>query len=157
MTEERQSPRGCAPLTAARRKQDRQHHHERELSGGEIARGGGPDADPSREHRRTPSGGGKAAWHGYCPGDRSTFKGRSPHSRPKASRAKSPPTCTRVPTLRHGGQTPHVIQTGPKSKEGGPPHKERATAPRLCATSFSGQPAVRKANRRTRSIQPPRG
>jgi hypothetical protein len=45
MAKERQPPRGCAPLTAARR-QDRQHHHECELSGGEIAGGGEPDVDP---------------------------------------------------------------------------------------------------------------
>jgi hypothetical protein len=61
MAEERQPPRGRAPLTAARRRQDRLHlcaeNEERELSGGEIAGGGGPDADPPREHRRTPFGG----------------------------------------------------------------------------------------------------
>jgi hypothetical protein len=57
MAEVRQPPWGCAPLTVARRRQDQKHHHERELSGGEIAGGDDPDADPSREHRRTPSGG----------------------------------------------------------------------------------------------------
>jgi hypothetical protein len=57
MAEEHQPPRGCAPLTAVRRKQDHRHHHERKLSGGEIAGGDGPDADLSRRHRRTPSGG----------------------------------------------------------------------------------------------------
>jgi hypothetical protein len=56
--------------------------------------------------------------HGYCPGGRSLFKGRSPYSHPMASRAKSPPTCSRVPTLRHGGYVPHVIQTDPKRREG---------------------------------------
>jgi hypothetical protein len=29
--------------------------------------------------------------------------------------------------------------------------------PRLCAPSYSPQPTVKKANRRTRSVQPPRG
>jgi hypothetical protein len=65
MAEERQPSWGCAPLTAARRRQDQQQHHELELSGGEIAGGGDPDADPPREHRRTPSGGlegGRARW-----------------------------------------------------------------------------------------------
>jgi hypothetical protein len=57
MTEEHQPPQGCAPLTVARRRQDRWHHHERELSGGEVAGGDDPDADLSRRHRRTPSGG----------------------------------------------------------------------------------------------------
>jgi hypothetical protein len=42
-------------------------------------------------------------------------------------------------------------------QEGEPPHKERATAPRLCIPSSSPQPAVKEANRRTRSMQPPRG
>jgi hypothetical protein len=75
------------------------------------------------------------------------LKAYLPTHAPEASRARSPPTCTKVPTLRHGGQAPHVIQTDPK--------KERATAPQLCAPSFSGQPAVRKANRRTRGMQRP--
>jgi hypothetical protein len=54
------------------------------------------------------------------------------------------------------GQALHVIQTDPKHEEGEPPHKERATAPQLCAPSFSEQPAVRKANHHTRSMQLPR-
>jgi hypothetical protein len=37
------------------------------------------------------------------------------------------------------------------------PHKERATSPRLCALSSSPNPTVEKSNRRTGSIQPPRG
>jgi hypothetical protein len=35
------------------------------------------------------------------------------------------------------------------------PHKEHATAPRLCAPLSSPQPTVKKANRHTRSVQPP--
>jgi hypothetical protein len=42
-------------------------------------------------------------------------------------------------------------------QEGEPPHKECATAPRLCAPSSPPQPAVKEANRRTRSMQPTRG
>jgi hypothetical protein len=38
--------------------------------------------------------GSAKAW--LPPGDRSLFKGGSPHSRPQASRAKSSPTCSRV-------------------------------------------------------------
>jgi hypothetical protein len=53
MAERHQPPRGCAPLTAARRRQDRRH----ELSGGEIAGVDGPDTGLSRRHQRTPSGG----------------------------------------------------------------------------------------------------
>jgi hypothetical protein len=95
--------------------------------------------------------------HGYCPGDRSLFKGRSPHSRPKASRAKSPPTCSRFPTLRHGGKVPHVIQTDPKREEGEPPHKKHATTPRISALSSSPKPAVEKADRHARNMQPHHG
>jgi hypothetical protein len=50
-------------------------------------------------------------------GDRSLFKGGSPHSHPQASRAKSPPTCSRVLPLRHGGWDPHVMQADPKRKK----------------------------------------
>jgi hypothetical protein len=42
-------------------------------------------------------------------------------------------------------------------QEGEPPHKERATVMRLFALPSSPQPAVKEANRRTRSMQPPRG
>jgi hypothetical protein len=65
MAEGCQPPWGCTPLTTTRRRQDRWHHHEHELFGDEIIRGDSPDADPSREHRRTPSGGpegGRARW-----------------------------------------------------------------------------------------------
>jgi hypothetical protein len=34
--------------------------------------------------------------HGYCPGIDPFFKGGSPHSHPQASRAKSPPMCSRI-------------------------------------------------------------
>jgi hypothetical protein len=42
-------------------------------------------------------------------------------------------------------------------QESEPPHTVRATALRLYALSSSLQPAVKKANRRTRSVQPPHG
>jgi hypothetical protein len=42
-------------------------------------------------------------------------------------------------------------------QENEPPHKEHATAPRLCAPSSSPKPAVEKANHHAGSIQPPRG
>ena len=50
---------------------------------------------------------------------------------PQASRAKSPPTCSRVPTLRHGGWVPHVMRADPKREEGKPPHAKHVTAPWL--------------------------
>jgi hypothetical protein len=49
------------------------------------------------------------------------------------------------------------MQTDPRHEEGEPPHKEHATAPRLCSPSFPGQPAVKKMNRRARSMELPRG
>jgi hypothetical protein len=72
--------------------------------------------------------GSAKAW--LPPGDRSLFKGGSPHSHPQASQAKSSPTCSRVLPLRHRGWVPHVMQANPKRK---------------------------KPNRRTWSMQPPRG
>jgi hypothetical protein len=42
-------------------------------------------------------------------------------------------------------------------QEDEPPHKEHATAPRLCAPSSSLKRAVEKVNRHEGSIQPPRG
>jgi hypothetical protein len=42
-------------------------------------------------------------------------------------------------------------------QEGESPHKERATVLRLFALPSSPQPAVKEANRRIRSMQPPRG
>ena len=52
----------------------------------------------------------------------------------------------------------HPFISASTSGQGGePPHKERATAPRLCAPSSSPQPMVKKANRCTRSVQPPLG
>jgi hypothetical protein len=54
------------------------------------------------------------AW--LLPGDQPLFKGGSPHSHHQTSRAKSPPTCSRVHPLRHGGWVPHVMQADPKRK-----------------------------------------
>jgi hypothetical protein len=90
-------------------------------------------------------------------GDRSLFKGGSPHSHPQASRAKSPPTCSKVPTLRHGGWVPHVIRADLKHEEGKPPHTKHVTAPRLYALSSSPKPAVERADRHARSMQPHHG
>jgi hypothetical protein len=53
------TPMGYTPPTAAERRQDRRHHHECTPSDSEVAGRDGLDADPSREHRRTPSGGPK--------------------------------------------------------------------------------------------------
>jgi hypothetical protein len=108
--------------------------------------------------------------HGYRLGDRSLFKGGSPHSHPQASRAKSSSTCSRVLPLRHGGWVPHVMQADPKWKEpnrctrsmspprgykhssilaetsgrkGGPPCRWRATASRWRTPLASSHPAWR--------------
>jgi hypothetical protein len=99
----------------------------------------------------------RGARHGYCPGDRPLFKGKFPHSRPKSVTGKVSPDVHQGSHPMTRGQAPHIIQTDPKHEEGEPPHKERATTPRLCAPSFSEQPTVRKTNRRTRSMQLPHG
>jgi hypothetical protein len=49
------------------------------------------------------------------------------------------------------------IFTATSGQGGEPPHKERVTALRLFALPSSPQPAVKEANRRTRSVQPPCG
>jgi hypothetical protein len=102
------TPRGLHPPTAARRRQVRRHHHELALSDGEVAGRDDLDADPSREHRRTPSGrpeGKRARWSQEEQGmntarEIDTFlKADPPTHAPEASRVKSPPTCTKDPTL----------------------------------------------------------
>jgi hypothetical protein len=102
--------------------------------------------------------------HGHCPGDRSPFIGRSPHLHPQASRAKSPPTCSRVPAPRRGagshtsleltrdakeakrrtqgiklpcGYKRSLILVGTSGRKGEPPRWEHTTAPRLCTLSAS--------------------
>jgi hypothetical protein len=55
------------------------------------------------------------------------------------------PMHTKAPNLWHGGPT--LCNS----------HKERATALWLYALPYSPQPAVKKANRRTRNVQPPCG
>jgi hypothetical protein len=99
--------------------------------------------------------------HGYRLGDRSLFKGGSPHSRPQVSRAKSSPTCFRVLPLRHGGWVPHVMQAGPEWKKPKPPHAERVTSPRLQALlhprrnqQSKGRTAMQVACNRTAEAHP---
>jgi hypothetical protein len=121
----------------------------------------------------------RGARHGYCPGDRSLFKSRSPRSRPEASRAKFPPTCTRSPPYDTGAR-PHMSYRLTRSTKKAN-HRTRSVqlprnyAPlRLRSNQRSGRrtatqracnrPAVKrslifaeKANRHAKSIQPPRG
>jgi hypothetical protein len=52
------------------------------------------------------------------------------------------------------GPTCHTYGAGSKHEEGEPSHRKRATALRLDALPPSPQPTVKKANRRTRSVQP---
>jgi hypothetical protein len=107
MVEGRKLLWGCTPPTAARR-QDRRYHHERALFDGEIAERDGLDADPYREHRRTPSGGSedkRVRWS-QEEQDMSTareidpfLKEDPPTHTPEASQVKSPLACTKDPTL----------------------------------------------------------
>jgi hypothetical protein len=53
------------------------------------------------------------------------------------------------------GPTCHIA--GLRREEGESSYKEHATAPRYCAPSPSPRPTVKKPNRRTRSVLPPRG
>jgi hypothetical protein len=56
------------------------------------------------------------------------LKARSPHLHPQASRAKSPSTCSWVPTPRHGGWVPHIMRADPKREGGKPPRAKHVTA-----------------------------
>jgi hypothetical protein len=99
---------GCTPPTAARRKQDWRHHHERALSDGEVAGRDDLDVNPTRERRRTPSGspeGERVRWSQVERG-MSTARGIDPFLKadpltraPEASQVKSPPAYTKDPTL----------------------------------------------------------
>jgi hypothetical protein len=83
------------------------------------------------------------------------LKADLPTRAPKRHGLSFPRRAPGLPPYDTGGQAPHFIQTDPKHEEGEPPHKEHATAPQLSAPSPSPKPAVEKANRHARSVQPP--
>jgi hypothetical protein len=139
MAEERQPPWVCAPLTTVRRRQDRQHHHERELFGGEITGGGGPGADPSGEHRRTPSGGPEGGRARRMQEERGMATAREIDPFLKADLPTHAPK-------RHGQSLPRRASGFPPYDMGARPHM-----------SYSLTRRTKKANHRTRSVQLPRG
>jgi hypothetical protein len=135
MYEERQPPRGRAPPTAAKRRQ-----HGCSPSGGSE----GGRAQCMRGVRR----------HVYCPGDRSLFKGGSPHSHPQASRAKSPPTCSRVLTLRRGAgsYTSCGLTRNGRSRTAA---REAGNRPAVISVPPSSpKPAGKRADRHAGGMQP---
>jgi hypothetical protein len=83
-----------------------------------------------RARRRKDTASGREARHGCYPRDEPLFKGRFPHSRPEASRAKSPRCAPGFPPYDTGAR-PHM--------------------------SYKLARSAKKANRSTRSVQPPRG
>jgi hypothetical protein len=87
----------------------------------------------------------RKARHGYCPGGELFFKRQISPLVSQSIMGKSPPIRTKAPSLWHGGPTLRNSR------------KERATALRLYVLPSPPQPAVKKANRRTRSMQPPCG
>jgi hypothetical protein len=192
MAEEHRPPRGCAPLTAARRRQDRQPLCERKLSDDETIGGDGSDAFPSSEHRRAPSRGPegeRARRMQEEQGMTSTreidpfLKGDFPSCAPERPGQSLPRCAPRIPPYDTGarphasyrstrstkkanhhtrGEQPPVVMRpftfgATSGREDEPPHKERATAPRLGVSSFSPKPAVKKANRHVGSEQSPHG
>jgi hypothetical protein len=138
MTEERQLPRGRAPPTAARRRQ----HGCSPFGGSEGGR-----AQCMRGVRR----------HVHCPGDRSLFKGSSPHSHPQATRVKSPPTSSRVPTLQHGGWVPLSCErTGNRRSQTAA--REAGNCPTVISVPPSSpKPAGERADRHAGGVQPHHG
>jgi hypothetical protein len=138
MAEEHRPPRGCAPQTATRRRQDRQPHYERGLSNDGTAGGDGSDAFPSSEHRRAPSRGpegGRARRVQEEQGMTTTreidpfLKGDFPSCAPE----------------RHGQSLPRCAPRIPPYDTGARPH-----------TSYRLARSTKKTNRRTRNVQPPR-
>jgi hypothetical protein len=138
MAEEHQPSRGCTPLTAARRRQDRRHHQERELSGGKIAGGDGRDADLSRRHRRTPSGGTEG---GRAQGMREEQGMVTAREIDPFLKADLP---TRAPK-RHGQSLPRRTPGFLPYDMGARPHM-----------SYRLTRSMKKANHRTRGMQLPR-
>ena len=113
----------------------------------------------------------RKARHGYCPRDELLFKGRFSHSCPEASRASVPQCTPRHPTYGMGAR-PCVTRT----RNVQPPcgytpfhlHRNQRSRRRTAAQGACNHPAVIRpsiftttsgqgANRRTRSMQPPRG
>jgi hypothetical protein len=177
MAERHQPPRGCAPLTATRRRQDRRH----ELSCGEIAGVDGPDTGLSRRHQRTPSGGpegGRAQGKREEPG-MVTGRGIDPFLKadlltcaPKRHEQNLP---RRIPGFLpyDMGARPHIsykpagacncpvvmcpfVFGTTSGREEEPPRRKRTTALRLCAPSASLQLAVQRVNPGPHVMQPAR-
>jgi hypothetical protein len=138
MAEGCQPPRGRAPPTAARRRQ----------------RGCSPSGGSEGGRARCMRG---VRRHGYRPGDRSLFKGGSPHSHPQASRAKSSPTCSGVLPLRHGAgsHTPCKLNRNGRSQT---TTRETGNHPAVISIPpFSLKPAGERADRRAGGVQPHHG
>jgi hypothetical protein len=92
--------------------------------------------------------------HGYCPGDRSLFKGGSPHSHPQASRAKSPPTCSRILPLRHGAGS-HTSCELTRNGRSQTATRGACNRPAVISTPPSlPKPAVKRADRHASGMQP---
>jgi hypothetical protein len=138
VTEERQPPRGRAPPTTARR----------------------------RQHGCTPSGGSEGGRvqcmkgvqrHVYCPGDRSLFKGGSPHSHSKRHgqslhrRAPGFPPCnTRVGS--------HMSCELTRNKRSQTAAREAGNRPAVISVPPSSpKPAGERADRYARGVQPHHG
>jgi hypothetical protein len=102
---------------------------------------------------------GREARHGCYSRDETLFKGRLPRSHLETSREVSPDAHRGIhPMTRGPGPTSHTADALVfECEEGEPPHKERATAHGSVPPSSSPRPTVKKANRHTRSVLPPRG
>jgi hypothetical protein len=99
---------GLHPSNSKRKKTRSATPPQRTLSNGEVAGRDDLDADPSREHRRTPSGGPEgeeARWSQEEQGMTTTreidpvLKADPPARAPEASQVKSPLACAKDPTL----------------------------------------------------------
>jgi hypothetical protein len=98
----------------------------------------------------------RGARHGYCRGMDPILKADFPTHAPKRH-GQGLPRCAPGFPLYDTGARPHMSYRLTRSAKKKTAMKGACNHPRLCAPSFSPQPAIRKANRRTRSVQPPRG
>jgi hypothetical protein len=160
VTEDRQPPWSRAPPTTARRRR-----HGCTPSGGSE----GGRAQCMRGVRR----------HVYCPGDRSLFKGGSPHSHskrhgqslhrrapgfpPSDAGAGSHMSCKLTrnrrsqTAAREAGNRPAVISVPPSLLKPVGRHAERhATAPRLCTLLASSHPVGQREGLGPQVMQPAR-
>jgi hypothetical protein len=95
--------------------------------------------------------------HVRCPGDRPLFKRRLSPLAFQVSRAKSPPTSSRVPTLRRGARS-HMSCGLTRNGRSQTTTREAGSHPTIISVPpFSPKPAGERADRHAGGVQPHHG